>query len=83
MSVDWTKPIQFENGEACELVETRPEGWTQWGNRTDGSYPTRCIHRLGIDESTTGGAMSAYWFVHEDGKTNSPPKWGYNIINKP
>jgi hypothetical protein len=76
--VDWNKPIQFENGEPCELVETRLEGWTQWGARKDGLYPTRRIHRLGIDESTMGGAMSAYWFMHEDGKSN----WsGMNVVN--
>ena len=79
MPLDWTKPIQFENGERCELVRTNHDGWKQWGPRTDGSYPTREIHRLGIDESTQGGLMSAYWFVHEDGNSNSP---GYNIVNK-
>ena len=78
--VDWNKPIQFENGEPCVLVETNFAGWKQWGPRADGSFPTRQIHRLGIDESTTGGLMSAYWFMHEDGKSNAA---GYNVVNKP
>ena len=26
MAIDWTKPIQFENGERCELLSTHPEG---------------------------------------------------------
>jgi hypothetical protein len=79
--VDWTKPIQFRNGESCELVETRPEGWTQWGSRKDGAYPTRHIHRLGIDESSTGGIMSAHWFMHEDGKGPSLGGDSYDVIN--
>jgi hypothetical protein len=78
MPLDWTKPIQFENGEPCELLATNADGWKQWGSREDGSYPTRHIHRLDIDESTMGGAMSAYWFMHEDGKSNWP---GYNVVN--
>ena len=53
------------NGEPCELVKTCAEGWIQWGARADGSYPTRMIHRLGIDDSSMGGAMSAYWFMHD------------------
>jgi len=60
VALDWNKPIKFENGERCELVETRLEGWIQWGSRADGTYPTRQIHRLDQDESTTGGMMSAY-----------------------
>ncbi len=79
MALDWSKPIQFENGEQCELVRTNPEGWKQWGPRPDGSYPTREVHRLGMDESTHGGFMSAYWFMHEDGKSRVP---GYNVVNK-
>lgn len=78
--IDWSKPIQFENGEPCELQDTKPDGWTQWGAREDGTYPTREVHRLGIDESSLGGAMSAHWFMHEDGKSNHP---GFNVINVP
>jgi hypothetical protein len=78
--VDWSKPIQHANGGLVELVETRPEGWTQWGSRADGSYPTRHVHRLGIDESSMGGVMSANWFVHEDGVSGWPD---FNIINRP
>ncbi|MDB5265027.1 MAG: hypothetical protein JWN64_598 [Parcubacteria group bacterium] len=78
--VDWCKPIRFENGEPCELQRTNPDGWKQWGTREDGAYPTREIHRLGIDESTLGGAMSAHWFVHEDGEIHWP---GYNVVNIP
>lgn len=81
MSVDWTRPIQFENGEQCELIETRPEGWTQWGARADGSYPTRHIRRLGVDESSPGGLASTHWYVHEDGKVSWPNESGYNIVN--
>ena len=86
MTVDWTKPIQFKNGEACELTGTNPEGWTQFGARPDGAYPTREIHRLNIDESSTGGLMSAYWHVHEDGQPSSSSiaeLLGYEIINIP
>lgn len=79
--VDWTKPIQFENGEPCELVGTRLAGWKQWGTREDGSYPTRTIHRLGLDESTMGGHMAAYWYVYEDGKSDWPANSGYRVIN--
>jgi hypothetical protein len=76
--LDWDKPIQFENGQSCHLLETRPEGWTQWGARKDGSYPTRMIQRDDIDASTIGGAMSALWFMYEDGKSNWP---GMNVVN--
>ncbi len=78
--IDWSKPIQHENGGLAVLVRTRPEGWRQWGARADGAYPTRMIHRLGIDEATIGGVMTAYWFVHEDGKTEQE---GYDIMNRP
>ncbi len=75
--IDWTKPIQFKNGTACKLIETNLDGWKQWGSRLDGTYPTRCIHRLDLPE----GSPSAYWFVHEDGKTKWPAKYGYDIVN--
>jgi len=78
--VDWDKPIQFENGEPCELRETNLDGWKQWGAREDGAYPTRNVHRLGMDESTQAGMMAAHWYMHEDGKSNWP---GYNVINIP
>lgn len=78
MMINWDKPIQFENGEPCHLLKTRPEGWRQWGARADGAYPTRMIQRDNMDTSTTGGAMSALWFMHEDGKSNWP---GFNVIN--
>lgn len=80
MALDWDKPIQFENGDACELVTTRPDGFNQFGPRKDGSYPTRQIRRIGVDVSTMGGLMSAYWFMHEDGKSNWP---GFNVVNIP
>ncbi len=75
--VDWTKPIRFENGEECELFETNPDGWKQWGSRPDGTFPTRSIRRLGVKE----GSYSRYWFVHEDGKTRWPAEYGFNIVN--
>ncbi len=80
--VDWAKPLQFENGQECVLVDTRLEGWTQWGARADGAYPTRHIRRLGIDESTMAGVVSANWFVYEDGVSSCFLGEGFNIINK-
>jgi len=80
MAIDWSKPIQLEDGELCELVETRPEGWDQWDPRGDGARRTRHILRLGVDTSTLGGLMSAHWFVFEDGVTDWP---GCNVINRP
>ena len=76
MAVDWTKPIQFKNGEKCELVETNPEGWKQWAPRADGTYPTRLIVRSDYLPSE-----AAYWHVHEDGITNWPEEVGYIVIN--
>ena len=35
------------------------------GRRAAGSYPTGMIHRFGLDESSMGGAVSAYWFMHD------------------
>lgn len=84
MVVDWTKPIQFKNGGGCELVETNPEGWKQWGSRPDGAFPTRHIRRLGIDESSAGGAMSAHWYVFEDGASHAGSlgkELGFDIVN--
>jgi hypothetical protein len=49
------------NGEPRHALQHGFSG----GGRADGSYPTRMIHRLGIDESSMGGAMSAYWFMHD------------------
>jgi hypothetical protein len=78
MAVDWTKPIQFKNGEKCELIETKPEGWEDRVPRPDGTYPTRLIVR-----SSHMAAEAAYWHVHEDGITNWPEEQGYYIINIP
>src|SRR3989344_6559598 len=74
MPLDWTKPIQFENGEPCELIETHPNGTP--------NYPdcTRIIRRTGVDTSTQGGLMSSIWWMKEDGKSNAP---GFNVINVP
>ena len=76
--IDWEKPIQFKNGESCELIETNADGWKQWGARADGTYPTRCIkrHNARVPEA-------AHWYIHEDGKTNWPEAKGYYIINVP
>ena len=76
--VDWTKPIQFKNGEGCELVQTKHDGWRQFRPRPDGAYPTRCILRHGIEQ-----AEAAYWHVHEDGVTSWPEERGYQVINTP
>lgn len=80
MPIDWDKPIQLEDGQECLLLETNPEGWTQWGARSDGAYPTRCIHRVGEDISTPAGHIASRWWVHEDGVTGWP---GLNVINVP
>jgi hypothetical protein len=83
--LDWSKPIQFQNGELCELIETRPEGYSQFLPRSDGTYPTRLIHRVEIDQQSIAGLMSSYWYVHEDGKCNEDSigkAAGYNIINR-
>lgn len=76
MPLDWDKPIQFENGEPCHLVETCPEGFKQFGKRkSDDTYPTRMILRDNVEQP-----MAAIWFMHEDGKGSSA---GYSVINKP
>lgn len=81
MALDWDKPIQLRYGQLCELIETRMEGWRQWGPRaSDGAYPTRMIHRLGHDESTQGGLMTAYWFMHEDGKSGFGE--AFDVVNR-
>jgi hypothetical protein len=78
MAVDWTKPIQFNNGEGCELVATNLEGWKQWGHRDDGVYPTRCIKRYGEMP-----VEAQCWYIYEDGTTNWPINFGYYLINIP
>jgi hypothetical protein len=80
MTLDWSKPIQLEDGELCELVETRSEGWVQFAAREDGTLRTRHIRRLGTETSTPGGMMSSNWFVFEDGVTGWP---NCNVINRP
>lgn len=76
--VDWTKPIQFENGQPCEIIASKPEGWTQWGARADGLYPTRMIHRNGVEH-----IQASTWFMHEDGVSTWPKEQGYTVINIP
>jgi len=71
--LDWNKPIQFQNGERCELIETWPNGSPNFPDRT------RIVRRLDVDTSTTGGLMSSVWWFKEDGKSGWP---GYNIVNK-
>lgn len=65
-TLDWSKPIQFENGEPCELIETAPDGTGNFPDRT------RIVHRIGVE------GMPALWWFKEDGKSNWP---GYNIVN--
>ena len=79
--VDWSKPIQFKNGERCELIRTNPNGWRQWGPRTDGAYPTREVRRLEVDDSSEGGKIASRWYVYEDGNSDWPDRFGYSIIN--
>jgi hypothetical protein len=80
--LDWTKPIQFANGDKCTLVDTNLAGYTNWGKSPDGRYPTRVIQRHVVDESTTGGVMSALWHVYEDGRAPALLP-GHQIINAP
>lgn len=74
MVIDWTRPIQFENGERCELEEIWPDGTPNFSNKT------HIIRRLDVDTSTMAGAMSSVWWVTEDGLSGSP---GYCIVNVP
>src|SRR6266576_4097566 len=68
MRLDWDKPIQFENGEPCHLLETRPGGFEQFRDRT------RLIQRDGVE------GITALWFMPEDGKSTWP---GFNVVNVP
>jgi len=69
MSLDWTKPIQFENGDPCELIETWPDGNPNFRDAT------RVVRR----PLETNLFRSVWWFK-EDGKSH----WsGYSIINAP
>jgi hypothetical protein len=72
MALDWTKPIQFENGDRCVLVATHPNG--------SPNFPdcTRIVRRVNVDTSTPAGLMSSVWWYKEDGKSKWP---GHNIIN--
>lgn len=66
-SLDWAKPVQFENGESCELIGTYEKGYPLFPNCT------RCVKRIGVTI-----AEASTWFFAEDGKSNHD---GYNIIN--
>lgn len=65
--VDWNKPIRFENGESCVLVETYPDGYKLF------PQCTRCVLRDGVTP-----IEAAYWWFPEDGKSTYP---GYSIVN--
>lgn len=71
--IDWSKPIVFENGQSCRLVETRPGGFDQFGP----GY-TRMIERMDEDHP-----MTRFWFVGEDGPTGLATEGGYRIVNQP
>lgn len=72
MPLDWDRPIQFENGEPVELIETWLNGSPNFPDKT------RIVRRAGVDTSTESGLMSSIWWFAEDGKSRWP---GYNIVN--
>ncbi len=78
MSVDWSKPIQFKNGERCELKSTKPEGWALEKAREDGQKPTRRIQRLDATPP-----FKVFGHAYEDGTTDWPEDHGYTVINEP
>ncbi|MBI3677913.1 MAG: hypothetical protein HY243_14995 [Proteobacteria bacterium] len=66
MSLDWTKPIRFANGERCRLIETWSGGTPNFPDKK------RIIERLDQDTSTLGGAISATWWIDEVGTVSWP-----------
>lgn len=73
MTLDWTKPIQFKNGEPCELVGVMPNG-TQFGKDI-----THIINRIGVTP-----IEAATWFYPASGECkegSSTKEMGYDIVN--
>lgn len=56
MILDWSKPIQFRNGEPCELVTEKSS-----------NFPGKPVAILRPNEPN---AMCAIWFYPESGKGN-------------
>jgi hypothetical protein len=77
MSIDWTKPIRFKNGERAELIETLKDG--QSGNF--GPEYRRIVRRLAQPTDTTADQMASIWWFRDDGKSS----WGeeYDLENVP
>jgi len=70
--VDWTKPIQFKNGEPCHVLSIHPEGSPNFPDRT------HVIQRDGVE------GVTAIWWYNADGKGPKMYKNGeYDIINIP
>lgn len=70
--VDWSKPIQFENGEPCELIDTYSEGYLLFPGCT------RCVGYPGVKPNE-----ASFWFFPEDGKCRpGNEKDGYSVINQ-
>lgn len=69
--VDWTKPIQFRNGEPCHVLSIHPEGSPNFPDRT------HVIQRDGVE------GMTAIWWYNEDGVADRMVTPSYDIINKP
>ena len=72
--VDWSKPIQFVNGEPCELSGTYEYGYPLFPDCT------RCVKRIGVEP-----IEAAYWFFPESGQCKDgslSKKGGYDIINR-
>lgn len=74
MSLDWTRPIVFANGQPCELIHTAPEGVTNFLPQK----LTRVIRRIGVEP-----IAAATWFMSEDGKSNWADEEGYYVVNQP
>jgi hypothetical protein len=68
--LDWSKPIQFENGEPCELLKIWPNGSPNFSDKT------HVIRRIGVE------GMTSIWWVDQNGEGPALGD-GYRIVNRP
>ncbi len=70
LELDWSKPIQFEDGEPCELREILDPSTAQFGRLK--------IYLVFRPEAEN--IFTSLWWMEKDGKSGFP---GKSIINKP